>query len=193
MLLVLLWTLVPLLGFSTARTHHHWYLDPSYPGWSILAAAATVRLLQFAAPIRRTILVSGLVLGLVFCEARVLFRIYVTDRRPAEQTFLMSLQDHSLISSTKIIHAGFPLSHSERFILQVIDGYRVVEADEASSETRDQRGDNRVVLVKWHQPPEPLADDDGAQLTAIGGSQVLAVGAGYLLLADPELPSVLDD
>jgi 4-amino-4-deoxy-L-arabinose transferase-like glycosyltransferase len=187
--LVLLWTLVPLVGFSTARTHHHWYLDPSYPGWSILAAAATVRLLQVAAPIRRALLVSVLVLGLVFCEARVLFRIYVTDRRPAEQAFLLSLKDHSLVSTNQTIDAEFPLSHSERFILQVIDGYRVVDADASATEASDSRNDNHVVLLKWQKPP-PRFSDDSDDI----GPQVIAIGAGYLLMqAAPDQLTVLDD
>jgi 4-amino-4-deoxy-L-arabinose transferase-like glycosyltransferase len=186
--LLLLWTLVPLVGFSTARTHHHWYLDPSYPGWSILAAAATVRLLRVAAPIRRTLLVSALMLGLVFCEARVLFRIYVTDRRPGAQAFLMSLQDHSLVSTNQIIDAQFPLSHSERFILQVIDGYRVVDADASPSEASGPKDDTHVVLLKWQQPP-PRFSDDSDDI----GPQVIAIGAGYLLMQAPAQLTVLDD
>src|SRR5436305_1686032 len=38
--LLALWTAVPLVLFSIARTHHHWYLDPVYPALAMMAAGA---------------------------------------------------------------------------------------------------------------------------------------------------------
>ncbi|HEX4023703.1 MAG TPA: glycosyltransferase family 39 protein [Steroidobacteraceae bacterium] len=128
--LVLLWALVPLVTFSLARTHHHWYLDPSYPAWSILAAGALLELLALSAGGRRVALSSLLVLAVLFCEGRILIRIGLKDRRPPNQVFLMSLQDHALIPASQTIEVAFPLSYSERFILEVVDGYHLVAGDQ---------------------------------------------------------------
>ncbi len=127
--LLLLWALVPLVAFSLARTQHHWYLDPSYPAWSMLAALATVRIIGLTRGQGRVIGLSLVALALILCEARVLRRIGWIDRPPASQTFLMSLRDHARLPAEDIIYADFPLAHSERFILQVVDGYRVMEVD----------------------------------------------------------------
>jgi 4-amino-4-deoxy-L-arabinose transferase-like glycosyltransferase len=123
--LLLLWAFVPLLAFSLARTQHHWYLDPTYAAWSMLTAIAALRLTSSSAPPLRLLLVGLVMVALVLCEVRVLWRIGWTDRRPANQTFLMSL--HSRLPADQLIYACFPLSHSERFILEVVDGYRVTE------------------------------------------------------------------
>jgi hypothetical protein len=69
--------------------------------------------------------VGLLVAALLLCEVRVLWRIGSTDRRPPSQSFLMSL--HSRLPTGELIYAPFPVSHSERFILEVVDGYHVNE------------------------------------------------------------------
>ncbi len=120
--LLLIWVLLPLTLFSVARTHHHWYLDPTYPALGILAALAvlkTFRLMPW-----RVALSCG-TLALLACEARLIGRIILRERRPASQTFLMSLRPaapgrDSLLST-------FRLDYSQRFILQVLDGFAVHE------------------------------------------------------------------
>lgn len=123
--LLLLWALVPLTAFSLARTQHHWYLDPTYAAWSMLTALAAMRLMRTGVAWSRLITLGVVLLSLVLCEVRVLRRIGWTDRRPAGQTFLMSLRGR--LPTNGVIYASFPLSHSERFILEVVDGYRVEE------------------------------------------------------------------
>src|SRR6185437_229238 len=67
--------------------------------------------------------------ALIACEARVVGRIVLRDQRPESQTFLISLAQlracpREYLSST------FPLAHSQRFILQVLDGCIVHEPDQ---------------------------------------------------------------
>lgn len=173
--LVLLWALLPLAALSIARTQHHWYLDPTYPAWAMLAAAASLKLLARTAQSGRAAVVSLLVLGVLFCEARVLVRAGLTDRRPANQVFLMSLHDHALVGADETIHAAFPLSHSERFILQVVDGYRIVDSDQPRTAALLTPSDYRVLLLRR------------AQVAAEPGSpawRTLAAGADYVLMKD---------
>ena len=125
--LLALWTLVPLTLFSAARTHHHWYMDPIYPALAAVTAWGLLALLRRATPERRTAAFFVLlVLPLALCEARVLQRVLVSDRLPESQRFLMSLADRRWEIGPEI-HATSRLRHSERFILEVMDGYRVVE------------------------------------------------------------------
>lgn len=170
--LVLLWALLPLLAFTLARTQHHWYLDPSYPAWSMLAAVAILKLLSVQGPIRRHLLVGLVAVSLLFCESRVLFRVLRTDRRPASQTFLLSLKNRSHLPSDTIV-AAFPLSHSERFILQVIDGFAVAEPELPPN---DDLPDHILVLTRRQQASAIWARHPQAR--------IVSAGAGYLLFED---------
>jgi 4-amino-4-deoxy-L-arabinose transferase-like glycosyltransferase len=125
--LLLLWIAVPLVLFSVARTHHHWYLDPLYPALAAATACTVLALLGRISPARRGIaLLAFFVLPLALCEARVLQRVLVRDRMPDSQRFLISLGNrHAELGTT--LRAAKPLYHSERFILQAMDGYRVVD------------------------------------------------------------------
>lgn len=125
--LLALWIGVPLLLFSAARTHHHWYLDPVYPALAVVTAGAILWLLRRVSPERRSAAVCLLlVLPLALCEARALDRVLVRDRMPESQRFLLSLADHRWEVGPDL-HAATPLYHSERFILVAMAGYRVVE------------------------------------------------------------------
>jgi 4-amino-4-deoxy-L-arabinose transferase-like glycosyltransferase len=184
--LLLLWAVVPLMAFSLARTQHHWYLDPIYPVLSMLAATASLNLMALPAVPGRIAAVSVLVLGLLFCEARILLRAGWTDRRPQNQVALMALQDHVLIPAGQTIQTSFALSHSERFILQVVDGYRVVEPDDPQPCASAARAGQCVLLLR-RRP--------GAMMTAASqsGMRSVAIGADYALLtaaeqAGPVLP-----
>jgi hypothetical protein len=124
--LLALWIAIPLTLFSLARTQHHWYLDPIYPACAMLAAPA---LLYLAGRVPRrwqaAALVGFVALPLAFCEGRVLRRVLVRDRMPESQRFLYALRRAS--HHCREMRATFPLEHSERFILEVVDGFRVVE------------------------------------------------------------------
>jgi len=125
--LLTIWALLPLCLFSLARTQHHWYLDPTYPAWAMLAAVA---LLKFKIP-RHLHYAGGLVAGvtllaLIGCEMRFVGRVAVRDPMPSWQVFLASLADCRAVENERLV-ATFPLSHSERFLLQVTDGFDVQE------------------------------------------------------------------
>jgi len=125
--LLALWIVVPLLLFSAARTHHHWYLDPVYPALAAVTAWGLLWVLRRTAPERRTAAFCLLfLLPLAFCEARALQRVLVHDRMPESQRFLLSLRDRQAEYGREIL-APTPLYHSERFILEAMDGFRVVE------------------------------------------------------------------
>ena len=176
--LVLLWALIPLLAFSLVRTQHHWYLDPSYPAWAMLAAAATLSLMASAAQRGRLLIAGLLILGLLFCETRVLLRIAVTDRRPTDQAFLMSLRDHTLVPANQVIQTTCYLSNAERFILQVVDGYHVVEPDQLAMAAASTRVEPHVLMLRRRQLLP-------ASLGGYPASQVIAVNANYVLVKDP--------
>jgi 4-amino-4-deoxy-L-arabinose transferase-like glycosyltransferase len=184
--LLLLWALVPLTAFTLARTKHHWYLDPTYPAWSMLSAIAVLQLIGSTTARLRLATVALVVLCLVLCEVRVLWRIGWTDRRPASQTFLLSLQDHAIIPADELIYATFPLSHSERFLLEVVDGFGVVDS-EAPSAPGVLPITARVVLVGRRQLAglTALTPPGWSVLTRSGDYAILR--HTYLQVAPPRL------
>jgi hypothetical protein len=122
-----LWIGIPLTLFSLARTQHHWYLDPIYPACAMLAAPAILSLAGRAPQrFQAAALVAFVVLPLGFCEVRVIRRIVGRDRMPESQRFLYALRQHAH-GRCREVRTTFPLLHSERFILEVVDGFRVVE------------------------------------------------------------------
>jgi 4-amino-4-deoxy-L-arabinose transferase-like glycosyltransferase len=120
--LLLLWALLPMVLFSLARTHHHWYLDPTYPAWAILSALAVLSTFRLV-PWRTALCCSTL--ALLACEARLLGHIALRERRPTNQAFLMSLRSRA--APRQSILSTFRLEYSQRFILQVLDGFAVHE------------------------------------------------------------------
>jgi 4-amino-4-deoxy-L-arabinose transferase-like glycosyltransferase len=124
--LLLLWVAVPLLLFSLSRTQHHWYLDPAYPACAMLAAFAVLTLLRLPRPGRpRAAALAGLVvLPLVLCQARITYRVMVRERMTPHQRLLARLRHQRGRFGGELV-AGFPLQHSERFLLEVIDGFDV--------------------------------------------------------------------
>jgi 4-amino-4-deoxy-L-arabinose transferase-like glycosyltransferase len=125
--LLALWIAVPLVLFSIARTHHHWYLDPVYPALAMMAAGSLLAVVRRVSPARRGLaLFACFFLPLVFCEARLLHRVLVRDRMPDSQRFLLSLAGRRAELGPDL-RASVPLYHSERFILEAINGFRVAE------------------------------------------------------------------
>jgi 4-amino-4-deoxy-L-arabinose transferase-like glycosyltransferase len=146
--LLLLWALVPLVLFSLSRTQHHWYLDPSYPAWALLAAVAATGLLRRARPERqRAVFVACVLLPLTLCEGRILYRVLVAERMPESQRFLTQLKEHRLELGPEVRTS--PLRHSERFILEAMDGFSVQEVDGRQRSTAaDPLHPTSVLLVK---------------------------------------------
>jgi 4-amino-4-deoxy-L-arabinose transferase-like glycosyltransferase len=127
MALLLLWAGVPLAIFSAVRTQHHWYLDPTYPALAMLAAGGALWLVRRAPGRLRTLAVAGLVaIPLALCEARLLGRLVVKEPMSADQRFLRSLRPLAA-SGCREVRSTSWLAYSERFILEVEDGFVVVE------------------------------------------------------------------
>ncbi len=124
--LLVLWALVPLVLFSLSRTQHHWYLHPIYPACAMLAGLSVLTLLRAApAGSRRTAaLASLIVLPLALCQARITYRVIVRERMTPEQRFLARLRHQRGRAGGELV-AGFPLQYSERFLLEVVDGFDV--------------------------------------------------------------------
>jgi 4-amino-4-deoxy-L-arabinose transferase-like glycosyltransferase len=153
--LLLLWSLVPLVLFSVSRTQHHWYLDPSYPAWAMLGALAVLELVRRApAARRRAAVLACILVPLALCEVRVLYRVLLAERAPASQRFLASLREHRMELGTEL-HTG-PLHHSERFILEAMDGFEVKEVNAGSATTDRGPFDAPSVLIAKATPgPRP--------------------------------------
>jgi 4-amino-4-deoxy-L-arabinose transferase-like glycosyltransferase len=154
---LLLWVLVPLVLFSVSRTQHHWYLDPSYPAWAMLGAMAALELVRRApAKRRRAAVLACILVPLALCEVRVLYRVLLAERAPASQRFLASLAKHRMELGTEL-HTG-PLHHSERFILEAMDGFEIKEAKAENATATTDRGpfDAPSVLIAKAAPgPRP--------------------------------------
>ncbi|HSS48894.1 MAG TPA: glycosyltransferase family 39 protein, partial [Thermoanaerobaculia bacterium] len=151
---LLLWTLVPLVLFSVSRTQHHWYLDPSYPGWAMLGALAALEVVRRAPePRRRAAVLACILVPLALCEVRVLYRVLVAERAPASQRFLASLAEHRMELGAEL-HTG-PLHHSERFILEAMDGFEVKEINAGSSTDRGPFDAPSVLIAKASPGPRP--------------------------------------
>jgi hypothetical protein len=141
--------------FSVSRTQHHWYLDPSYPAWAMLGAVATLELVR-RAPVerRRAAVLACILVPLALCEVRVLYRVLLAERAPASQRFLASLAKHRMELGTEL-HTG-PLHHSERFILEAMDGFEIKEVNAEHATTDRGPFDAPSVLIAKAAPgPRP--------------------------------------
>ena len=153
--LVLLWALVPLVLFSLSRTQHHWYLDPSYPAWAMLGALAVLELVRRAPPARRrAALLACILVPLTLCEVRVLYRVLLAERTPESQRFLLSLAQHRVELGGELWTGR--LLHSERFILEVMDGFQVKEVRQDRSVPPSGPYEEPSVLIAKAAPgPRP--------------------------------------
>jgi 4-amino-4-deoxy-L-arabinose transferase-like glycosyltransferase len=152
--LILLWALVPLVLFSLSLTQHHWYLDPSYPAWAMLAALAVLSLLRRAAPARRSaVLLACAIVPLALCEVRVLYRVLIAERMPESQQVLASLAEHRL-ELGPYLRTG-PLRHSERFILEAMCGFSVEEDQARPLPAVSSEETPSVLIVKAAKGPRP--------------------------------------
>jgi 4-amino-4-deoxy-L-arabinose transferase-like glycosyltransferase len=131
-LLVWCYALIPLVLFTAARTHHSWYIVPTYPAWAILGAASIVDLYRCAhsSDVGRVCVGAVAVVGLLACEARIVSQMFFHSRLTDGELFLVSLGNGHLPRGTHL-DVGFVPSYSERFILQVVDGYVLNEAPDS--------------------------------------------------------------
>jgi 4-amino-4-deoxy-L-arabinose transferase-like glycosyltransferase len=139
--LLWLFALTPAILFTLIQTHHFWYIIPTYPAWSILAAAAIMECLERAessAP--RTALVVLAVL-MVACEVRVAVHTARHEQMPASQIFLASLHKNP----GQTLRVAFVPTYSERFLLQVVDGYTLVEDTRDATLQIARKGDGYML------------------------------------------------
>lgn len=157
--LLVLWIGIPLVFFSAVRTQHHWYLDPTYPALAMVAAGSALFLVERAPPRRRTLAAAALVaLPLALCEARLLGRLLIKEPMSAEQRFLRGLTPAA--TGCREIRTTCRLLHSERFLLEVADGFDVVEPWQPPS-LAVRPADAACLLVgkrPWRLPPAPPPD-----------------------------------
>jgi len=171
----LLWIAVPLAIVSVVRTQHHWYLDPIYPALAMLAAGCALFLVERTPNRRRALALAGLVaLPLALCEARLLARVLVREPMSADQRFLRALTPVST-GSCREIRATCQLLYSERFLLEVADGFEVVEPGAAASARPPDATCLLVGKRLWRRPPAPPPDRLPAR------DRLLADSAGYAL------------
>ena len=168
----LLWCycLIPLALFTLARTHHSHYIIPLYPAWSILGAVAALEMLQ-AAQRRQWAgwLAGGLALCVLGCEGRLIAHMEIHDRLRPPQVFLLSLRER--VGPGARVHTMFTPSYSERFFLQVVDGF--VLDDEPPGPNAQSGG---LVL---------LNTSDSAQRTLLSSARtvILARREDYVLVS----------
>lgn len=141
----LLWCycLIPLLLFTLARTHHSHYIVPLYPAWAILGAVAALEVLHLARRTQWTApVVWVLTICAVACEVRLITHIQIYDRLPPAQVFLESLRGR--LGPGSPLYTTFTPSYSERFFLQVVDGFAL----DQTSVDRNSRPPGLVLVKK---------------------------------------------
>jgi 4-amino-4-deoxy-L-arabinose transferase-like glycosyltransferase len=187
--LLLLWVGVPFAIVSLVRTQHHWYLDPIYPALAMVAAGSALLLVERSpGRFRTAALVALVALPLLLCEGRVLARVLITEPMPADQRFLSALNPSST-RGCREIRTTSRLLYSERFILEVIDGFEVIEPAPPPAEP-DRFPAATCLLVEknaWRHPPPPAADRLPGRALLVAGNPSFAL---YRARAVGALPSV---
>ncbi|HVT15956.1 MAG TPA: glycosyltransferase family 39 protein [Thermoanaerobaculia bacterium] len=182
--LLVLWVAIPLAIISLVRTQHHWYLDPLYPPLAMLAAGSALFLVKRSPPRLRTAALAGLVaLPLALCEGRLLARVLVKEPMSADQRFLAALRPSST-GGCREIRSTFQLLYSERFLLEVVDGFAVAEPV-AARPAAARLPDETCLLVgkrAWRLPPSPPAERLPAR------EHLLAESASYALYRSAARP-----
>jgi 4-amino-4-deoxy-L-arabinose transferase-like glycosyltransferase len=170
---VLLWCycLVPLLLFTLARTHHSHYIVPLYPAWAVLGAVAVMELLQTARRLRWAVPAAGILMACVLaCELRLVVHTEINDRLPPAQRFLTSLRTQ--FTPGTVLHTTFAPSYSERFLLQVVDGFVIDDT------TADTDGFARGLVMARNSDAGPL-------IRALPGAELLGEQQVYTLVRLP--------
>jgi 4-amino-4-deoxy-L-arabinose transferase-like glycosyltransferase len=153
--LLALWVALPLTIVSLVRTQHHWYLDPIYPALAMVAAGSALFLIKrMPERLRGPAVIGLLVLPLTLCEARLVGHVLLRDPMPASQRFLRALKPAEA-TDCHAIRSTFALAYSERFILEVVDGFRVVEPAAGGRDRGAPAADGTCLLVgksAWRRP-----------------------------------------
>jgi 4-amino-4-deoxy-L-arabinose transferase-like glycosyltransferase len=178
--LLALWIGVSLAVVSLVRTQHHWYLDPTYPALAMLAAGCALFLVKRTPRRLGALALAGLVaLPLALCETRLLARVLIKEPMSADQRFLRGLPQVAA-GGCREIRTTCRLAYSERFLLEVADGFEVVEPGPPPAATAPARSPAEAACLlvgkrAWRRPPAPLPDRLPPR------DRLLAESAGYAL------------
>lgn len=173
----LLWCciLVPLAFFTFARTHHSWYIIPLYPAGAIMAAVAVLEVTERAARVDLAPATAAVMAVLLLaCEVRVAIYIEVHDRMPESQIFLASLRERTA-GMGQHVRTNFTPSYSERFFLQVVDGFVLDGSSVVNGRAAAGGLGDEMMLIR-----RPGMGSRGS--TEVSGIPVLAQNADYLLM-----------
>jgi hypothetical protein len=122
---------------------------------------------EFAAPAATLVVVCVLA-----CEIRMVVQIAIHDRMPQSQVFLASLRDRSP-TTARSLRVTFTPSYSERFFLQVVDGFTLIDSSDRRSSEADT--DDAMLLMR-----KATIGSTGIANTI--GVAVLAQNAHYVLV-----------
>jgi hypothetical protein len=174
-LLVWCCALTPVLLFTIVRTHHSWYIVPAYAAWALLGAASVVDLYRgfHLNEGGRLLVGAAAVIGLLGCEARIVLQMIVHSRSTDAELFLESLGSRDLPRGTRLDVAFIP-SYSERFILQVVDGYALNEVP-SSTVDRDGAGAHHRLLIRRLPGSSPALATGTQVSTLVAQSQTYAL------------------
>lgn len=177
----LLWAfaLVPMILFTLARTHHSHYVVPTYPAWAILAALGASQLLRHASRLGllapATVLMGALLLA---CELRLVTHMQIHDRMPEPQHFLVSLRSPDRPAGLRLC-TEFTPSYTERFFLQVVDGF------ELGADAGDRQCTGEWVLSRKSATEEGRSEAEAGAAAAL----LVAQDPTYRLLRYPRFSS----
>jgi 4-amino-4-deoxy-L-arabinose transferase-like glycosyltransferase len=139
---------IPPVLFTLARTHHSWYIIPSYPAWAILAAAAIMEVLQQAERVKFAAAATAMVaVCALACEVRVMAQVEIYDQMTQSQVFLASLRNQAA-GGGQVLRTTFTPSYSERFLLQVVDGFKLDELGAVDLSPVQSRLADETVLIR---------------------------------------------
>jgi 4-amino-4-deoxy-L-arabinose transferase-like glycosyltransferase len=147
-LLIGCFALVPLALFTLIRTHHSWYIIPTYPAWAVLASISIVGMLPRSGPsgLETTVMSAVVVAALFACEYRIVSHITEYDRLSEQQRFLQSL-GNTLPRGTRLSTAFTP-SYSERFFLQAVNGLVLQDMLESQPNSAARSGRSDLILFR---------------------------------------------
>lgn len=119
---ILVWTFIPLILFSLSKTRLVWYINPIYPGLSILIAMITYSIYKSekTSKYMRVTIIALLLICYALGEFTIINKIN-KDTIPTSQTFLIALKRDSTLKNSTIYSDDW--SQSNMFITEVLCGF----------------------------------------------------------------------
>jgi hypothetical protein len=85
--------------------------------------------------------------GMFACEARLVAQVLIHDAMPPSQVFLASLRSRRS-GTTQNLRTAFVPSYSERFFLQVVDGFTLDDSTAGSEDSERLAAAGDTLLVR---------------------------------------------